>query len=86
MLESKSMLFGRNNKIKTTYRKTIEEKETKQKTSRKDLLQLKIRGNHSKTDKRYEMQRSQGPHPWVDNPQFTTAELLPKEQGARAPH
>lgn len=70
MLESKSMLFGGNNKIKTTYRKTIKEKETKQKTSRKDLLQLKIRGNHSKTDKRYEMQCSQGPHPWVDNPQM----------------
>lgn len=42
MLESKSMLFGGNNKITTTYRETIKEKQTKQKTSRKDLLQLRI--------------------------------------------
>lgn len=44
----KHVIWGEH-KSKTTYRKTIKEKETKQKTSRKDLLQLKIHGNHSKT-------------------------------------
>ena len=77
--------------MKTTYRKTIREKETKQKTSRQDLLQLKIQGNHSKTGKRYEMQRSQGPHPWVDNPQmggrnnFQLQSCFPRSKGPE-PH